>query len=369
MRRDEREVNSEMKPVVMVYGFWGQNIGNAFFNVGGHSVLSQIFGEENVLRFQDQPGYRTFHRKRRGNPHNDAGLLSYVNARCVVLQGTMLTATFEKLWAPTFRAYQERGTKIILLGAALFRFSEEEIVAATSFLRRYPVDVVITRDHDSYEALSAAGICDHIYSGIDSAFFAPDAVAPVPLDLSAFFTFTFDRFPEPRIKIDAPNDGQLRSFEFLDHTWVLKDAPLQSRFANFGKWQAYIGHLLDRRQLPESLLGHRIFRGEHRFNPHIPWKIYQHANAFASDEPFTYLSMYAQSELTLSDRVHACVATLAYGRPAMLFTQSPRSRLFDRVGLSEIRERPVVLNSDYLSEEKAKEIAFLENAVDNLRLR
>jgi hypothetical protein len=356
-------------PVVMVYGFWGQNIGNAFFNVGGHWILSEIFGEENVLRFQDQPGYRTFHRQDKGNPPKDAQLLSHVRARCIVLQGPMLTTTFESLWAPAFRSYRERGVKVILLGAALFRFTDEEISAAVSCLRRYPVDIIVTRDQETFDALESANVCAHLYSGVDSAFYAPEAVNPVPLDLPPYFTFTFDRFPEPTIAIDEKTPASPRSFNYLQHQWTLYDASVQKRFANFGKWQAYLGHTLDRRELPDRLLDHLILRGEHRFNPHIPWKVYQHPNAFASDEPYTYLAVYAQTDLTLSDRVHACVATLAYGRPAMLFTESPRSRLFDRLHLGQIREKPVELDLAYLAKEKAMELDFLRSAADDLQLR
>lgn len=106
-----------------------------------------------------------------------------------------------------------------------------------------------------------------------------------------------------------------------------------------------------------------ILRPEHRFNPHVTWKIYKQINAVASDEPFTYFNVYAHTVLTLSDRVHACVATLAYGNPAMLFTPSLRSALFDRLGLSEIRQRPVVLDPAQLRLEKDREMEFLRAAV------
>jgi len=74
----------------------------------------------------------------------------------------------------------------------------------------------------------------------------------------------------------------------------------------------------------------------------------------------------ANTCLTLGDRVHACVITLAYGNPAMLFTPSPRSRLFDRVGLNDIRTKPVTLDLDYLEVERTKEIEFLKNTIASL---
>jgi hypothetical protein len=135
------------------------------------------------------------------------------------------------------------------------------------------------------------------------------------------------------------------------------------RFSRAGKAWAYIGALLDRRRLPSEIAGYTVVRPEHRFNPHITWKIYRQPNAVASDEPFTYFTVYAGSSLTLSDRVHACVATLAYGKPAMLFTPSPRARLFERLGLGTIREKPVTLNLDYLERERQAELQFLKQTV------
>ena len=96
----------------------------------------------------------------------------------------------------------------------------------------------------------------------------------------------------------------------------------------------------------------------------ISWKIYRHPNGICSDEAFTYCALYAGSRLTLSDRVHACVAIVAYGRPAMLFSRSPRARLFERLGLADIRKRPVQLASALRQELIASEIEFLRSSLN-----
>lgn len=349
--------------VVMVYGFWGQNIGNAFFNVGGEWALRQAFGPDRVGRIQDQPGYRTFHRQSTGNPANALDLVASVEASVLVLQGPMLTETFQALWGPTFAALRAKGTRILLLGAALFRFSADEVASARRFLRDTGVWAMSTRDHDTYEALG--GEVEHAHDGIDSAFFVPDAVRPPALDLGPYYCFAFDRYPEPTI--GAGRGRGSRSFEHDGRTWTLREPKLAGHLARRGKAQAYIGHLLDRRSLPESLDGRRIVRPEHRTNPHVTWKVYRHPGAVASDEPYTYFALYEQADLTLSDRVHACVATLAYGRPAMLFSPTPRARLFDRLGVGDVRQRPVVLDREVLAAAKADELAFLEGLSTEVR--
>jgi hypothetical protein len=47
----------------------------------------------------------------------------------------------------------------------------------------------------------------------------------------------------------------------------------------------------------------------------------------------------------------------------MLFTPSPRSRLFERFDLGNIREAPVTLDEDLLEAEKRAELDFLRGAV------
>lgn len=132
------------------------------------------------------------------------------------------------------------------------------------------------------------------------------------------------------------------------------------------KIYAYLSELFDRRALPEKLGGCTIIRPEHRFFPHVTKKIYKRGLAFASDEPYTYLTAYANSTVTLSDRVHACVATLAYGNRAMLFTPSPRSALFERVGVKQIKDRCVEIEPASLNELQKQHIDSISNALSSI---
>lgn len=54
--------------VALVSGFWAQNIGNAFFNLGGKFILDNVFDQHDVNYFQDQPGYWTLNFRK--NPKN-----------------------------------------------------------------------------------------------------------------------------------------------------------------------------------------------------------------------------------------------------------------------------------------------------------
>ena len=78
-----------------------------------------------------------------------------------------------------------------------------------------------------------------------------------------------------------------------------------------------------------------------------------------SDLPDDYLNLYGNCKATYSDRIHACVATLAFGNPARLYSKSERFLLFDRVGLSSIRDNIVSLDRGKIEKEKKKQIDFL----------
>ena len=347
--------------VALVSGFWAQNIGNAFFNIGGKWVLEQVFGEGNVQFIQDAPAYRTFYPKHKGNPCNWANLLKDLDVEYLALQGPLLTTTISNIWGETLDEHKRRGVKLILLGCALFKYTPEEIESARAFLKKYQPAIVSTRDSRTYEIIK--DIVPVIYDGIDSAFFVPKAFKPLSFTGQPYITFNFDRYPEPNIYIDTAKEAFESNFKHFDQDWFLHTPKIQNFFSYRGKSLAYFGHLIDRRKLPSELCDHRIIRPEHRYVPHMTHKIYQHPNSIVSDEVFTYLSVYANTKFTLADRVHACVMTLAYGNPAMLFTPSPRQALFERLDLTNIRNKPVLLDPQRLEDEQNMEVDFLRNAI------
>lgn len=357
-----------MKRIAVLSGFWGTNIGNAFFNIGGKYVAEQIFPGESVEWIQDQPGYWTFWDQSRGNQPNDLVLLKYLECDAIVIQGPVFTTTFRNLWGDTFRALKARGTKLIFLSSALFRFTDEEREQNLRFLDEIKPDIICTRDRPTYEAFKDSA--PHTYAGIDSGFFCSRAYHPFSLNLK-YIAVNYDRFPEPDITLAAADqelekDNYDQVLEALNYQWGLRYPKLQMKLSHMGKKESYLGAWLDRRKLPENIGEYNVIRPEHRFNPHINWKIYKQPNAVCSDEPFTYLTIYAGSSLTITDRVHACVATLAYGNPAILYKHSPRGQLFDRLDLGDIGKQVSVLDPELLLREQDAELAFLSQAVKGL---
>lgn len=351
--------------VALVGGQWAQNVGNAFFNLGGEYVLSRVFGDDAVGFFQDQPNYRTLHNKHKGNPKNYVDFVQHLDIDYLVLQGPVLNAWMRDSWEDAFRILKAKGVKIILLSCAFFKFRDSEIAAVKKFLEEYPPALISTRDDRTYGIIKDWLPDVPKYDGIDSGFFLNRCVKPFKTRKdSPYMAMNFDRYPEPEIMETMPPE-KFKSIpvEIEGKQRYLAVPKFLDKYAHAGKIKGYFADLTDRRKLPEFYEGRMIVRPEHRFFPHVTHKIYRNANSTASDEPWTYINIYANADFTLSDRVHACVATLAFGSPAMLFTPSPRSALFGRVGLEDVKNKMVTLDLDYLHDEQEKEIAWLKTVV------
>lgn len=356
-------MNEGKKPrVAVVSGQWGQNVGNAFFNIGGMYVMESVFGKGNVAFFQDQPNYRTLHNKFKGNPDSYVDFATHLDIDYIVLQGPVLNSWMRLSWEKAFKSFKKNGVKVILHSCAFFKFTRTEIETVKSFLEEYPPYLISTRDSRSYDLLR--GWIPEVpkYDGIDAGFFVNKVVKPFEVRSEhKYMVSNFDRYPEPKISLSEENIAHenVKKIEF-NGAKIDLDIPKFLKFTSHkSKIWSYFGDLLDWRVLPEQFEGLKIVRPEHRFFPHMTHKIYRQSNSFASDEPWTYLHVYANTQLTLSDRVHACVATLAYGKPAMLFTPSPRRALFERVGARDIFDSVVELDINALNEEQIKQIDWI----------
>ena len=352
--------------IAIVSGQWGQNIGNAFFNLGGFYLMEQVFGSESVGFFQDQPNYRTLHNKFKGNPENYIDFIRHLDIEYLVLQGPVLNSWMRISWEKTFKELRASGVKVILNSCAFFKFTSSEMSAVKDFLEEYPPHLILTRDSRSYEVLKGWIPDVPKYDGIDAGFFLNKAVKPFSKKSDyQYMVSNFDRYPEPNISLRSVQKAGVHLSEviFKEQKICLETPKFQNFTAHKSKIWSYFGDLFDRRKLPEEFLDLKIIRPEPRYFPHMTHKIYRQPNSLSSDEPWTYISLYSNSNLTLSDRVHACVATLVFGNPAMLFTPSPRSALFGRVGLEDISKKIVELDMEFLADEQERQIAWLKENV------
>ena len=273
------------------------------------------------------------------------------------------------LWDKTLEELYARGGQVIYLSAAFFRHTDEEYRLVKDFLLKYPPAFLSTRDSQTYDKLK--DYCKVSYNGICSAWFVPEVYTPLPVASPPYTVMNFDRLPEPSISYDCTNEESkvdvLVQYDSLNVKLIYPR--ILYWLSKKGKGMAYLGAFFDFRRLSKTISNYLIVRTEHRTNPHFAWKIYKNSNSVASDDPYTYFTVYANASLVLSDRVHACLIALAYGKPAMLFTSSPRSRLFERLGFVEekaITKAPASLDMDLLELEKKKQLDFLADVASKL---
>ena len=352
--------------VIVTGGGWSTNVGNGFFNMGTVHLLQTVLPDAQILLLSDQPGNLNF--VNRKAPPNSLNLFHYIDADVVVLHGSVLTRHLPRIWAESFRKLRERGTKLVFISSGLFEYDEPEIKACREFLEQNPPFLFVSRDSDTYGYF--ADLAEHSYDGIDSAFFLPQAFTPTGLGLPPYITVNFDKSPEPTIACsmngdgsemtDAPTGNGAVQFDLDEKCWQVSFPRFRQHLSKrLHKFYPYFESFAPLRRKPESVAGKMIVRVDHQFNPICLKKLFRSPNSFCWDLPAPYLCLYANTQLTLTDRIHAAVATLVYGKPAMLFSSSGRARILERVGVKGISRKPVYLDQPKVAEQKRKMLQFL----------
>jgi len=343
------------KIIIMTAGYWSTNIGNSFFNLGTQYILKQAFPEHRIVMLSDFAGYLG------AKNYTDLQFLAHINPDFFVLHGPFLTYTYSKMIYDTILRLKDRGTKIIFISSGMLHYSNDEIDACRSFVKRCKPFLFLSRDEDTYEIYS--DLANYSYNGIDTAFFVSYAFKPITTSLPEYAIFNFDLLPPPKIfKIDhrITNRKFRKSFEFQCSDYLLEFPQVRSKLTKLFSPYRHIDRILFSGAYPKKMGELKIIWTNHCFQPYLLPTVYKIPDSFTSDIPYTYLNLYAGTKITLSNRVHACVATLSYGKPALLFSKTRRAKLFERLRLSKIVEEPVHLPKESLIEEKTNMVNFIK---------
>jgi len=350
---------------------WSPNIGNAFFALGIHYLLRRAIPDARVFLFSDQSAYLNLlpGPNYRREPENSIRYLEHVRPDYIVLAGSLLTAEFPREWGASLRALYEAGTKILLIGVGQYGYDQREVKLCRDLLGQYPPYVFVSRDHQTYE--SFRDVAEFSYDGIDGAYFTPEVFQPVRTDLPPYVVLNFDKTPEPRINTltNSPSRSESLlyrtvSFEFHGREWQVQFSRIRLAMSRLiGKGTGFIlGPLGLHGTRQGQVEDFMVVRTDHQLNPIMIRRIFRGPNAFAGDIPYTYLNIYAQTELTLTDRIHAALVTMAYGRPAMLFSRSGRASIIERIGGGAgVTREPTLLDMDILTREKQSMVDFLRS--------
>ncbi len=295
---------------------WSTNIGNAFIDLGSMAIMQKATINANIHLASTLPNWVFSIFRSRNNLFN---LQNYAQIDYIVISGAVLSEQWFKLQGDTLSKLNKKGVKLIINGGGMVEGadSEDEIEKTRKCIKEINPYIFVSRDKKTFESFE--DLCDLSYDGIDCGFFVNEAYTPLKMDMPEFVTLNFDKSPAENI----PNIDKDKLLIRMHHSF----------WHNFSIYN-YIRMLKN---------------------------YYYIKNTLISDIPSDYLNLYANTSVTYSDRVHACVATISYGKPARLFSNSKRAILFNKIGAHEITEKVVFPNIEKINKEKGKQINFLSN--------
>lgn len=320
---------------------WATNIGNPFFNLGAMDLLASSHSNIEIIQ-TDLFGAKCFDLKGRylKNAFNYTEWFdSDIDA--IVFSGPMFDKNFSDLFEPMFRVAQKRGVKIILLTTGGIEYTDDEVTHCRSVLRKYPPFILTTRDRDTYE--NYGDLAEHSYDGICTAWFVNDFYSGYSSgSLSPYVTSCFDITSEPSLN--------LRNIEIGSDNVVNSEV----KHGTFQKVKR-----LFQTGLPSEVDGFRVIRPIHCCVKRVNRQLFFKPNSFVSQTPFGFLNLYRNTSLTVTDRLHAAVATMAFGNPARLYISSKRPKLLERVGASEVLKTVYRADNELIDLEKGKYKSWL----------
>jgi len=322
-----------MKKITVLHngGGWITNIGNAFLDYGTIEFINQACPGANIYLTSVLNRWVSSHIKRVSIIKRKASTTFNIQYYSKVDYVTQAGAFLGKQWISThgdvFLRLKEKGVKLLICGGGMTDSAynnEEEIETVRKWLKKAKPSIFISRDEKSFECFK--GIAEYSYNGIDCAFFVSDSHEPIKLTNSGdYVVLNFDKRPEPSI----------------EELGIEKDEHIIRVHHSF--WHNF----------PLFLY------------PKMKNYYYNTPNTLISEIPEDYLNIYANAKATYADRVHACVATLAYNKPARLFSGTPRSLLLERIGAFEITKKLTKLDIKKIDVEKQKQIKFLSEIINS----
>lgn len=312
----------------MYIGSWPQNIGNAFFDFGAIAIIKAAYPNATLYpmggavhwmfnQVKDKPQgvlkklYTNISNADRKGNSIEIGQFAKVDL--IVFAGMSMCDEFIANNGKTFVDASKRGVAILVLGAGALQYTNEEAERYAEFLSSLGRYGVLTRDEDTYNLFRDR--IQNIQSGIDCAFFLPDYYQPPMLDLPLYDVLTFDSMSVP---VELHNRDNMVIHAHHD-CW----GPLPDHYTN-------------------------------------------KPNTLVSDVPQDYLTIYSQANETHSDRVHACIATLAYGKRAKLYSNTPRKALFKKVGMNNVCDETCSVDLEMLEKLKSDQINLTRALIKNI---
>ncbi|MFR7464372.1 MAG: polysaccharide pyruvyl transferase family protein [Phocaeicola vulgatus] len=208
---------------------------------------------------------------------NIFSMASMVKCDYFIIPGCVLTVPFFTIYGDLIKRKAEQGSKIIFLGASGNFYTEYEVKFVSEYLRKLRPYAIMTRD-SSLPISTIANFTKNSYNGIDNVFFVNLLNLPqIDTDLTPYVVLNIEEPKHYRIKEELKNIFKEKNIVYSYH-----------------------------KPFPYTKVSKLVKNG-----------------VIVSDNPMDYLLLYRNASEVYSDRVHACIPTLAFGNKARLFSNSP----------------------------------------------
>lgn len=200
---------------------------------------------------------------------NIFSMASMVKCDYFIIPGCVLTVPFFTIYGDLIKRKAEQGSKIIFLGASGNFYTEYEVKFVSEYLRKLRPYAIMTRDILAYKYY--ANFTKNSYNGIDNVFFVNLLNLPqIDTDLTPYVVLNIEEPKHYRIKEELKNIFKEKNIVYSYH-----------------------------KPFPYTKVSKLVKNG-----------------VIVSDNPMDYLLLYRNASEVYSDRVHACIPTLAFGNKA-----------------------------------------------------
>ena len=197
---------------------------------------------------------------------NIFSMASMVKCDYFIIPGCVLTVPFFTIYGDLIKRKAEQGSKIIFLGASGNFYTEYEVKFVSEYLRKLQPYAIMTRDSLAYKYY--ANFTKNSYNGIDNVFFVNLLNLPqIDTDLTPYVVLNIEEPKHYRIKEELKNIFKEKNIVYSYH-----------------------------KPFPYTKVSKLVKNG-----------------VIVSDNPMDYLLLYRNASEVYSDRVHACIPTLAFG--------------------------------------------------------
>lgn len=332
---------------ILVENSTWNNIGDGFYQSALFVLIKKLYPEANVL-MEEGPILRAFRPRREWQKKNVLHMMNYQFADLHIFSGPVIRQILTN-YKEKIQQIRERGEQYALISVSSAGISDSLRIETGEFFQKYPPLLFSSRDQDTY--LKFKDYVKNSYNGICTAFLV-DKMLPVDtLDKDfKFFISSFYKELEPFYRVN----GEVE----------ISNVELDRKRTFFGLSHRFSRHLNWLRPVQEAVNGHKIVRVNQelstRFN-HINFAL---PNSFLSYNLLSYLALYKSADFTVSDRVHSCAVSLAFGKPARLLTNSPRAGIFSRLGHDYKKDRGIMYpNLDIIESEAEKLSSFIKSSI------